>query len=125
MAVQARVEVTAMEAKLNARKLDDNEWRSVLDRLSKALSGKQTVIEIASSLANSLSLVGITFDPYDDIIDVALDGVDHMIEKPREIFIDQIGNQLAAVEVIDGNGFRHSIRLIEPVALSADSLRSC
>jgi hypothetical protein len=109
--------VTAMEAQLNGRKLEEDEWRSTLDRLSKALAGKRAVIEISSTLAEALSLVGITFDPYDDIIDVALDGVDHMIERPREIFLDQRDRQLIAVEVIDINGIRHTIRLKEPVAL--------
>jgi Family of unknown function (DUF5335) len=65
--------------------------------MSKALVGKRAEIEIASLQlddeieAEWLPLIGITYDPKDDIIEVALEGVDHVINKPREVWVDKDG----------------------------------
>jgi Family of unknown function (DUF5335) len=61
----------------------------VFDRLSKTLQGKQAEIEVASlSLGDQveaewLLLHGITYDPNDDLVEVVLERLDHMIRKPR------------------------------------------
>jgi Family of unknown function (DUF5335) len=34
--------------------------------------------------AEWLPLLGISYDPRDDVVDIALDGLDHMIHKLRE-----------------------------------------
>jgi hypothetical protein len=34
--------------------------------------------------ADWLPLLGISYDPRDDVVDIALDGLDHMIHKLRE-----------------------------------------
>ena len=53
---------------------------------------KAAEIEVASlSLGDQveaewLPLHGITYDPNDDLVEVALEGLDHMIRKPREIY---------------------------------------
>src|SRR5215470_6822448 len=71
------------------RRLDKKEWRSFLDRLSTALEGKQAEIEIVSLQlgdqieADWLPLLGIAYDPNDDIVEVALEDLDHLIAKPR------------------------------------------
>jgi Family of unknown function (DUF5335) len=76
---------------MTARKLDKNQWRMFFDRLSKTLQGQQAEIEVASLSfgdqveAELLPLHGITYDPNDDLVEVALEGLDHMIRKPREI----------------------------------------
>jgi hypothetical protein len=80
---------TPLEAKLNwtsfmaLRKLDKTEWRVFCDRVSKALVGKRAEIEVASLALGSqveakwLPLLGIAYDLKDDIIEIALEGLDH------------------------------------------------
>jgi hypothetical protein len=69
---------------MTTRKLDKRQWRTVFDRLSKTLEGKQAEIEVASlSLGDQveaewLPLHGITYDPNDDLVEVALEGLDHI-----------------------------------------------
>ena len=64
---------------MTARKLDKSQWRTFFDRLSKTLEGKQAEIEVASlSLGDQveaewLLLHGITYDPNDDLVEVALE----------------------------------------------------
>src|SRR3979411_2665921 len=108
-----------------AKKLEKSQWRAYFDRVSKALIGKRAEIEVASLklgdqiAAEWLPLVGITYDPKDDILEVALDGVDHLITKPREIYVEEQGLELAAVEVIDAEGVRQIVVLRDPLMLPA------
>jgi hypothetical protein len=66
------------------RKLDKKEWRSFFDHLSTTLEGKQAEIEVLSLQlgdqveADWLPLLGIAYDPNDDIVEVALEGLDHL-----------------------------------------------
>ncbi len=103
-----------MEAVAKGKKLDEEEWRSALDSMSKTLTGKPASIEIAATAADSLTLLGVTFDRNDDIIDVAMEGFDHMIRRPREVYLDQRDGKLAAIEVVDAAGVRHIVKLKNP-----------
>src|SRR6202011_189036 len=64
-----------------AKQLEKSQWRAYFDRVSKALVGKRFEIEVASLQlgdqieAEWLPLLGISFDPKDDIIEIALEGV--------------------------------------------------
>ncbi len=90
-----------------ARKLERAEWRPFLDRVSKGLAGKQAEIKVASlNLGDQLqagwvSLIGLVYDPKDDIVEVAIDGLDHMIHKPRELYVEEEDGQLSSLEVVD------------------------
>jgi hypothetical protein len=109
------------------RKLDKAEWPAVFTLISKNLAGSRTEIEVDSLNLGSqieaewLPLVGITYDHKDDVIDVALDGsdklIDHLIRQPREVFIDETPTELASLEIIDGDGARQIILLREPLLL--------
>lgn len=104
-------------------KLDKNAWHPYFDRVSKLLDGKLAEVEVASLelgdqiQAEWLPLIGITYDQKSDIIEIALEGLDHMIHKPREVYIDQEATQLTSMEVIDADDVRQIIRLRDPVML--------
>ena len=110
---------------MTIRKLDKKEWRPFFDFVSKMLPGKQVEIEVASLKlgdqieAEWLPLFGISYDPKDDVI--ALEGHDHLIHKPREIYIEGEGLELASLEVIDADGVRQIVVLRDPLMLPAPS----
>jgi len=105
------------------RKLEKADWRRFFDQLSKILIGKRAEIEIASLAlgdqieAEWLPLLGIIYDPKDDIIEVALDGLDHMIRKPREVYVEGNPIELSSLAVIDGDGVEQIVKLRDPLAL--------
>jgi len=92
---------------MTARKLDKKEWQAFFDRISKLLEGKRAEIEVASLAlgdqveAEWLPLLGIVYDRKGDLVEVALDGLDHMIRKPREIYVDVDGEGLLSLEIVD------------------------
>jgi hypothetical protein len=110
---------------MSARKLEKSEWRPFFDRVSKLLVDKRAEIEVASlSLGDQieaawLPLIGITYDPKDDLVEIALEGVDHMIRKPREIYVDGGPIGLESVEIVDANGVKQIVLLRDPLMLPA------
>jgi hypothetical protein len=113
------------ETPMTIRKLDKSEWTKFFNAMSRPLENRQAEIEVASLAvgdqveADWLPLIGITYDPKDDILEVALEGVDHMIQKPREIHVDDTGVELHSVEIVDGDGDRQIVKLREPLMLPA------
>jgi hypothetical protein len=104
-------------------KLDKSNWRVFLDRLSKELVGKQAEIEVASLALGAqietewMPLQGIAYDPKDDVLELILDGLDHMIHKPREVWIDQGPLGVGSMEIIDAEGVRQIVKLRDPLLL--------
>ena len=110
------------------QKLDKSEWGAFFNRVAKGLVGKRAEIEIASLAlgdqieAEWLPILGIVYDPKTDIVEVALEGLDHMIHHPAEIYVDIGGGELANVEVIDDAGVGHIIKLRDPLMLPSPSV---
>ncbi|MEN3385036.1 MAG: hypothetical protein V7608_5080 [Hyphomicrobiales bacterium] len=108
-----------------AKKLEKSVWKPYFDAVSKILPGKRAEIEVAALNlgdqieAEWLPLLGITYDPEDDLIEIALEGVDHLIPRPREIWVEAEGLNLSSIEVIDANGVRQIVMLRDPMMLPA------
>ena len=66
--------------------------------------------------AEWLPLIGITYDPNDDVVEVALDGLDHMIHRPREIYMDNEVGRLTSLEIVDADGVRQIVKLKDQAA---------
>jgi hypothetical protein len=67
--------------------------------------------------AEWLPLLGLAYDPNDDIVEVALEGLDHMIPKPRELYIDNGIGSLSSLEIIDADGVKQIVKLRDPLML--------
>ncbi len=110
---------------MTTRKLDKKQWRTFFDGVSTMLEGKEAEIEVASLRlgdqveAEWLPLIGIAYDPNDDIVEVALEGLDHLIPKPREIYVEDGAQGMVALEIVDADDERQIIKLRDPLALPA------
>jgi hypothetical protein len=109
------------------RKIDKREWAAFCDAVSKGLSGQQAEIEVDSLAlgtqieAHFLPLLGIVYDPKDDIIEIALDGLDHLINHPRELLADIGPSGLATFEIVDGDNTHQIVKLRDPLLLPFNS----
>lgn len=111
------------------RKIEKLEWRPFCDALTKTLTGKRVEIEVAGLAigdqiqAEWLPLIGITYDAKDDLIEIALEGgdpretVDHMIHRPKEMYMDSGADGLISLAIIDDEGTRQIIKLRDPLML--------
>jgi hypothetical protein len=110
-----------------AQAIDKAEWQAYCEFISRTLEGGGVEIEVTSLdlgdqiQANWLPMIGITYDPKDDIFDLALqrgdDVVDHVIYGPREFAADREFAELTALEITDKNGRQHLLRLRDTLAL--------
>jgi len=105
-------------------KLDQAAWQKTFDQLSKSqLLGKEVEIEVTGlSIGDQIEqewiqLLGIAYDPKSDLIEILVDGLDHLIPKPREVWVDRGPGGLVSMEVIDADDVRQIIRLREPLML--------
>jgi hypothetical protein len=112
---------------MTTRKLEKSDWRPFLDRVSKLLKAKVAEVRVASLHlgeqveADWLPLIGITYDPKDNLVEVALEGLDHMIRNPREIYIENGADTVASIEIIDTDGVKQIVRLKDELLLPPQS----
>jgi hypothetical protein len=110
---------------MTVRKLDKKEWPAYFDRISKGLEAEEAEIEVMALAlgdqveAEWLPLIGITYEPKTDMLDVALEGLDHMIAKPREIYVDEQTRGIVSIEIVDGDGVRQIVKLRDKLLLPA------
>lgn len=108
---------------MSVHQVEKNNWKAFFDTLTRTLVGKRAEVEVASLdlgdqiEAEWLPLIGIAYDPKDDLIEVALEGLDHLIRAPREVYVDFNVGGLIGLAVIDSDHVRQIIKLKEPVAL--------
>jgi hypothetical protein len=123
--VELNISVKPWGVAMFNRKLDKAEWESFFNFLSKQLEGKLAEIEIASLKvgdqieAEWLPLVGIAYDPKDDIVEIALEDHDHIINKPREIYFAEEGTQFMGLDILDGEGAHQIVKLRDPLMLAS------
>ena len=110
---------------MSIRVLDKTEWQAYCDRVSKGLSGKRASIEISGlslghqTAATSLPLLGIAYEPRADLLEIALEGLDHLIRHPRRISVDDGLGGLRSMEIVDAEDRRQIVQLTEPLMLTS------
>ena len=110
-----------------SRALPKEEWQTYCDRISKGLAGQRAHIEVAGLAlgdqvaAKWLPLFGITYDAKDDLLEIAMEGLDHLIHKPREITVDDGPSGLGSMEIADSDRRRQIVKLMEPLLLPLPS----
>ena len=108
-----------------SRQIPQAEWQAYFDSMSNTMAGTQAELEVASlGLGDQLEaewveFEGITYDPKDDVLEFDLADLDHMIDKPREIWVDETPHSLLSLEVVDAEGLRHILLLRTPMMLPA------
>jgi hypothetical protein len=108
-----------------ARMLAKKEWHPLLGLFSEVLVGKRAEVEVdsldlgAQLEAEWVPLLGLSYDPKNDLIEVALEGLDHAIRKPRVIQIEDGKGPLESLEITDADNVRHIVKLKDPLLLPA------
>jgi hypothetical protein len=106
-----------------ARKLETTEWSSFLDRFDKGLKDVQAEIEVGSlNLGDQIQaewvpLIGVVYDPNNDIIEVAVENLDHIIRHPQELYVEDENGELTSLAIIDSEGARHIVNFRQAVNL--------
>jgi hypothetical protein len=103
--------------------LDRTEWADFFKHLTKALIGKRAELEIASLAlgdqieAEWLPFLGIAYDPKRDSLEVLLEGIDHLIDRPVQVHIGEGAGGLISIEIVDAQDTRQLLKLRDPLML--------
>jgi len=105
--------------------LEKPHWKDYFDRVSKVLGPKLVELEVSSlGLGDQLELdwvplIGLSYDPKSDVLSVMVEGIEHNIQHPKQINVEQDIESLYSVEVVDAEAEHHILRLKDPLRLSA------
>jgi hypothetical protein len=97
--------------------------------MADALVGKRAEVEAASlDLGDQIvvewaPLLGVTYDARDDLLDVALSGLNHLIRRPREIYVQESPQGIETVAVLSADGVKQMLHLKDPLMLPAAERR--
>jgi hypothetical protein len=106
-------------------KLEKTHWHSFCDRASHGLMGKRAEIEVNSPIfgvqieAKWLPVIGLVYDPASGVLDILLDGLDHMISHPRELYVQYGTGGVDSLGILDGDNCWQIVLLRDPVMLPA------
>lgn len=105
--------------------LERAQWQPYFDRVSRSLSGERAQVETAGlTLGDQINqewtrLDGLAYDPKDDIFEIVTGDMDHLIAHPKDIYVDEAGTSLRAIDVVDADGNHQIVKLKQPLTLPA------
>src|SRR5687767_9909055 len=108
-----------------SHKLSRSQLSKLFEGVSKQLQGQPVEVQVASLKLgervqpNWLPLLGLSYDPQDDAIEIVLRGLDVTVREPREIHFDGAGGQWSALDIVDAEGVQHIVEFKEPLLLPA------
>lgn len=108
---------------MHIRKLERDRWKPFFDLVSKGLVGKRVEVEVASMKigdqigAEWLPLLGIVYEPRSDTIYLAMAGLEHTIEHPREVHGEELPLEVTTMAIVDADGVLHILLLRDPLML--------
>ena len=108
---------------MSMRRLRRGEWQSYCDRMSRGLRDESAELEVISLAlgdhveARWLPLYGVSYDPRADVLEIALQGVDHLIEQPRDISVEETERGLVALEITTADERQETLKLRRPLPL--------
>lgn len=114
---------------MTTRKIEKAEWKTFFDGVSKVggLDSKCAEIEVLGLnlgdhiAAEWVPMFGVVYEPKSDVLEVGLEGLNHMIHKPKMIHVDESVAGLRSISVIDEDDIQHIIRLRDPLLLPGKS----
>lgn len=103
------------------RTLPRDEWNDYFDDFSKS-KGNTGRIDYAEIRVFSpedgiqpetrwLPLQGLTYDPKNDLLDIAVTGLDHLVAHPQQIYVDETQGRLDRFEVVRPDGTHEVVEL--------------
>lgn len=108
-------------------RLKKDKMENYFNTMSNFLEGKEAIIDVVSLdigdqiQADNVTLFGVVYDPKNDILEIALDGLDHIIHNPHDVYVVEGDAGIEAVGAIDNNGREQIIKFSDPIMLSDKS----
>jgi hypothetical protein len=67
--------------------------------------------------AEWLPFLGIAYDEKSNVIEIVLEGHDHLMHDPLELYVDEDSIGMRSIHVIDSHGVKQIVQLRDPLML--------
>ena len=64
-----------------------------------------------------MPLLGIVYDSENDVLELLVGDMDHLIGAPRELYVDEELLDIVSFQIVDADGVRQIITLRDPLML--------
>jgi hypothetical protein len=97
---------------MTLQRIERSRWSGFCEILSTEVLGKRAVIEVASqelgvqTEGRGLPVIGFTYDRRNDIFEITLDGLDHMIVHPLELYAEYGSCGVESLAIVDTDTWR-------------------
>jgi hypothetical protein len=108
---------------MTIRRLQRDDWSGFCIHVTRGFLGKWVDIEVVSLQigfqpeARRLPLIGISYDPKSDVLELLLGELEHLIRAPREFYVDEELLGITSLQIIDAEGVRQIVTLRDPLML--------
>ena len=108
---------------MTIRRLQRDDWSGFCAHATRGFLGKRVDIEVASLQigfqpeARRLPLIGISYDPKSDVLELLLGELEHLIRAPREFYVDEEPLGIVSLQIIDAEGVHQILTLRDPLML--------
>jgi hypothetical protein len=108
---------------MTIRRLEHGDWAGFCTYASRGWVGRWVDIEVASRQIGSqvearrLPLFGMSYDPKDDVLELLVGELHHLIWAPREFYVDEAPLGVVCLQIIDADGIQDIVTLREPLML--------
>ncbi len=103
------------------RTLPRDDWKDYFDTASSrhyaSGSTKYASVRVLSiedgdqPLTEWAPLLGLTYEPKNHLLEIQMDGLDHLVAHPETIYVDEDGASLAKFEVVRADGAKEIVEL--------------
>jgi uncharacterized protein YkuJ len=108
--------------RLETKRLPREKWQAYFDRFARQYLGEDepetaTVEVVSPTLGDqfeveAVRLLGVSYDPKDNVFELQLENVDHLVFEPVEIWaLEGEGGFLSTLEVVHSDGTKEIIYL--------------
>jgi hypothetical protein len=111
------------EEAMTIRKLERGEWNGLCLRVTRYCSGMKAMVEVMSLdfgcqvEAHRLPMLGMSYDPRNDVLELLIGDLDHLIRSPRELYFDDALLGSMVLQIVDADGVRQIVTFRYPLML--------
>lgn len=108
---------------MTIRKLERSEWDGLCLRMTRYCSGMQAMVEVMSVEfgcqveVHRSPMFGMSYDPRNDVLELLIGDLDHLIRAPRELYFDDSPLGRIALQIVGADGVRQIVTLQYPPML--------
>jgi hypothetical protein len=110
---------------MTTHNIDKAHWRGFLETITLDLVDSGSEAEVGYLALRCrvtekwLGLFGLNYDPRADAIEIALDGIDHVIDAPRQLWAEIGPAGLESLAIVGENHTSQIVRLRAPLPLAS------